>query len=103
MESNPVLGTREEVPVQLSLTDVLIWLLLGLVAGIAAKWLMPGKGPSGWIWTIGLGILGAIVGGFLATHVFGWGGVSGFNLGSLALSIGGAVLILFVYDRVLKK
>src|SRR5438128_1236826 len=34
------------------------WILLGLIAGVIAKWLMPGKGPAGWIWTILLGVVG---------------------------------------------
>jgi len=53
--------------------NILMWILVGLVAGVLAKAIMPGgsKEPSGWILTILLGIAGAFVGGFLATSVLG--------------------------------
>jgi uncharacterized membrane protein YeaQ/YmgE (transglycosylase-associated protein family) len=81
---------------------IVAWLLMGLIAGVLAKLILPGKGPSGWIYTIGLGILGAIVGGFIG-HALGWGTVNDFHPGSIALAVGGSVLVLFVYDRFLKK
>ncbi len=70
------------------------WVLLGLVVGVLAKWIMPGDDPGGFILTILLGIAGAFVGGFLGTQL-GIGDVSGFNLGSLALATGGALLLLW--------
>jgi uncharacterized membrane protein YeaQ/YmgE (transglycosylase-associated protein family) len=82
---------------------ILAWILMGLLAGVVAKWLMPGKGPAGWIWTILLGIAGALVGGFVGTHLLEWGTVDSFNPRSIALAIGGSVLVLFVYDRFLRK
>lgn len=78
------------------------WIVLGLLAGVIAKWLMPGKGPTTWVWTILLGIAGALLGGFIG-HQLGFGDIYTFDLRSLALSVGGAVLVLFVYDRFLKK
>ena len=77
---------------------ILSWILLGLVVGIVAKWIMPGPDPGGVILTILLGIAGAFVGGFLGSLV-GLGSVSGFNLGSLALAVGGAVLLLWGHRR----
>jgi uncharacterized membrane protein YeaQ/YmgE (transglycosylase-associated protein family) len=50
----------------------LYWILLGLVAGTLAKFLVPGRDPSGCIVTIVLGIVGAFLGGFIGTRV-GWG------------------------------
>lgn len=76
----------------------LSWILLGLIVGVLAKWIMPGPDPGGMIVTILLGIAGAFIGGYLAT-VFGLGTVSGFNLGSLAIAVGGALLILWGYRR----
>lgn len=77
---------------------ILSWILLGLIVGALAKWIMPGDDPGGTIITILLGIAGAFVGGFLATLI-GLGTVDGFNLGSLLIAIGGSLLLLWVYRR----
>jgi uncharacterized membrane protein YeaQ/YmgE (transglycosylase-associated protein family) len=81
---------------------IVSWLVLGLIAGVLAKFLMPGKGPSGWIYTIVLGIVGAVVGGLIG-QALNLGSVHEIDLRSIALSVGGAVLVLFVYDRFLRK
>jgi len=75
---------------------ILSWIVLGLVAGLLAKLLMPGKGPAGFIVTILLGIGGALLGGFIGQFL-GFGDVTGFNLVSVALAVGGAVLLLVIY------
>ena len=80
---------------------ILVWIIFGLIAGAIAKLIMPGKDPGGIIVTIVIGILGAVVGGFIATAL-GFGGVSGFNLGSLMIAILGAILLLWLY-RVVKS
>lgn len=80
---------------------LLSWVVLGLVAGIIAKFLMPGKDPGGFVLTIILGIAGAFVGGFIGSKI-GFGTVSGFDLRSLLIAAGGAILLLAVY-RVFKK
>ncbi len=77
------------------------WIVLGLVAGVVAKVIMPGRDPGGLIVTILLGISGALVGGYLGTQL-GFGRVSGLDLRSLAISVGGAVVLLFLY-RMLKR
>jgi uncharacterized membrane protein YeaQ/YmgE (transglycosylase-associated protein family) len=74
---------------------ILSWIVLGLVVGLLAKWVMPGDDPGGLIMTIVLGVAGAFVGGWIATQL-GLGTVSGFNIGSLAIAVGGAVLLLFL-------
>ena len=79
---------------------ILAWILLGLVAGALAKFVMPGQQGGGIILTIVLGVVGALVGGFLGTHVLGFGDISGFDLRSLGIAVGGAVLVLFVYGLV---
>jgi uncharacterized membrane protein YeaQ/YmgE (transglycosylase-associated protein family) len=81
---------------------ILLWVVFGLIAGAIAKFLMPGKAPGGIIMTIILGIVGAVVGGFVGAWL-GLGDVSGFNLGSMALAVGGGVLILFVFGLVNKS
>jgi uncharacterized membrane protein YeaQ/YmgE (transglycosylase-associated protein family) len=78
---------------------VLGWILFGLVAGVIAKLLMPGRDPGGFIVTILLGIAGALVGGFLG-RVLGLYG-EGEGAGML-MSIIGAVILLVLY-RVLMK
>ncbi|HVH18118.1 MAG TPA: GlsB/YeaQ/YmgE family stress response membrane protein [Myxococcota bacterium] len=77
---------------------ILSWILLGLIVGVLAKWIMPGDDPGGTIITILLGIAGAFVGGFLATLI-GLGTVDGFNVGSLLIAIGGSLLLLWVYRK----
>ncbi len=80
---------------------ILSWIIMGLIVGIVAKWIMPGKDGGGIIITILLGIAGAFVGGFLGSLV-GLGSVSGFNIGSFVLAIVGALLLLFVYRKIKK-
>jgi uncharacterized membrane protein YeaQ/YmgE (transglycosylase-associated protein family) len=77
------------------------WILMGLLAGAVAKWLMPGKDPGGCFITIILGIAGGVVGGYLGT-MLGFGKVDGFNLASFGLATTGAALLLFIY-RLIKN
>jgi uncharacterized membrane protein YeaQ/YmgE (transglycosylase-associated protein family) len=77
------------------------WIIMGLIVGVLAKWIIPGKDPGGIIVTICIGIAGAFLGGFIGTFL-GIGDVSGFNLISFILAIGGAILLLILY-RVIKK
>lgn len=77
---------------------ILSWILLGLVAGAIAKWIHPGPDPAGWIATLVIGVVGALVGGFIARGL-GLAAASGFNLWSLIVATGGAVLCLFLYRR----
>ncbi len=75
----------------------LYWILLGLVAGSLAKFLVPGRDPSGCIITILLGIIGAFLGGFIGTRL-GWGTVTAgdFDLRSVALATFGAIVLLLL-------
>jgi uncharacterized membrane protein YeaQ/YmgE (transglycosylase-associated protein family) len=74
---------------------ILAWIILGLLVGVLARFLMPGTQPLGIIGTILLGIVGAVVGGFIGIQM-GWGNVHGFDLRSLGLAILGGVLVLFL-------
>ena len=78
---------------------VLSWIVLGLVAGIIAKCLMPGKDPGGWIVTTLIGIAGAFVGGWLGSRL-GFGGFSGFDARGLVTATGGALVLLIGYRLV---
>lgn len=79
----------------------LVWLGLGIVAGLLAKLVMPGRDPGGFIVTILLGIVGAMLGGFIGTRL-GIGSVTGFNIESVLVATGGAILVLVIY-RVVRK
>ena len=81
---------------------ILLWIVFGLVAGAVAKFIMPGPDPGGWIVTILLGIGGAIVGGMVAT-AFGFGGMTSFDIRSLMVAIGGALILLAGYRLVAKR
>ena len=78
---------------------VLSWIVFGLIAGIIAKWIMPGKENLGVLVTIMLGIVGAVVGGYISTF-FGFGKVDGFNFGSFVVAVIGAIVVLYIYKKV---
>ncbi|CBV42565.1 GlsB/YeaQ/YmgE family stress response membrane protein [Halomonas elongata] len=80
---------------------IISWIIFGLIAGIAAKFLMPGKDGGGIILTCILGIVGAVVGGWVST-LLGMGQVDGFNIGSFVIAIIGALVVLFIYNKVVK-
>ncbi len=81
---------------------IFAWIVLGLVAGALAKWLMPGPDGGGWIVTMVLGIVGAFVGGYLGSMLGLGGATDGLNLGSIVTATVGALVVLFVY-RLVKK
>jgi uncharacterized membrane protein YeaQ/YmgE (transglycosylase-associated protein family) len=74
------------------------WILLGLVAGIFAKWIMPGPDGGGVIVTILLGVAGAFVGGYLGSFI-GIGSVGGLGVTSILTATAGALLLLFLYRQ----
>lgn len=78
---------------------ILSWAILGLVAGLLAKFFMSGNQNLGFFMTIILGIGGALVGGYISTF-FGFGDVTGFNFKSLIISALGAMLIIYIYGKI---
>jgi len=78
---------------------ILTWILVGLVAGIIAKFIMPGRDPGGIIVTILIGIAGGMLGGFIASQL-NLGTMTGFDIRSLVIAVLGALLLLFIYRRV---
>lgn len=89
------------------LYNLISWIIFGLVAGVIAKFLMPGRDPGGCIVTILLGIAGAVVGGYIA-EFFNLAGKSG-QVGDkgflirLAFAVIGAILLLVVYRMIAGK
>jgi uncharacterized membrane protein YeaQ/YmgE (transglycosylase-associated protein family) len=80
---------------------IISWIVLGAIAGFLANMLVGGK--EGLIATIILGIVGAVVGGYLAQAIFNKGDVTGVNIESIVISVVGAIIVLFVYRAVTKN
>ena len=82
----------------------LFWILLGLIAGSLAKFIMPGRDPAGCIFTIVLGVVGAFLGGLIGTRL-GWGKVDAGDLDvrSIAIATFGALVLLGIGRLVLRR
>jgi len=76
------------------------WIVFGLIVGVIAKLLMPGRDPGGFIVTILLGIAGAVLGGFLG-RVLGWYGPD--QSAGFLMSLLGAILLLVIYRKMVVK
>ena len=75
--------------------DLILWLVVGLVAGAIARFLVPGRDPLGWLGTLVLGLIGSLIGGFLGDAVTT--GDQDFSPAGLIGSIVGAIIALIVY------
>jgi len=74
------------------------WIIIGLVAGLLARMLIPGRQPMGWLLTIVLGLVGSLVGGFLSSLIFGSDPMNpGFQASGLIMSTIGAAIVLGLY------
>ena len=74
---------------------LIAWIVLGGIAGLIAKAIMPGRDPGGCIITVIIGIVGALLGGFLATAL-GFGGLSGLDWRSLVIAVIGSFVLLAI-------
>lgn len=81
--------------------SIIAWIVLGLIAGFTASKLI-NKSGEGLLLDIGLGVVGAVVGGWLF-NAFGMVGVSGLNLYSLLVAVLGAVVVLVVYHALVRS
>ncbi len=81
--------------------SIIGFLLLGLVAGFLASLVMKGGG-YGIIGDMVVGVIGALVGGFLSSAIFGWS-VTGFNLPSILIAFVGAVIVIAIYRAVVGR
>ena len=75
------------------------WILVGLVAGVLAKWIMPGRDPGGIIVTILIGIAGGILGGFAASRL----GLGGGNIVNILIATAGAIVLLILYRMLFRS
>jgi uncharacterized membrane protein YeaQ/YmgE (transglycosylase-associated protein family) len=78
---------------------ILSWIVFGLIVGAIAKFLVPGEGPGGLLGDMVVGIVGAVIGGFVYGF-FGHAGVTGFNLGSMVCALIGAIILLAIVRAV---
>jgi uncharacterized membrane protein YeaQ/YmgE (transglycosylase-associated protein family) len=82
---------------------ILAFLILGLIAGAIAKALLPGRQGGGWVITLVIGVVGAILGGWIGSLIFGGGLADFFDLRTWLLSILGAVIVLLIYGAVVSR
>ena len=80
------------------------WLVIGLVAGALARLLMPGRQPMGFLMTMGLGLVGSVVGGVIASAIFGTHPRDpGLDTGGVVMSTIGALIVLALYVAYRKR
>ncbi|MEX8057156.1 GlsB/YeaQ/YmgE family stress response membrane protein [Microbacterium sp. 16-032] len=79
------------------------FLLLGLIAGAIAKLILPGKQGGGWIITLVLGVVGALLGGFLGSVLFNAPLQDFFSLQTWLLAIGGSIIVLLIYGLIVGR
>lgn len=76
------------------------FIILGLIAGVIAKLILPGRQGGGWIATLVLGVIGAVVGGWLAGLIFKIGYQEFWSIQSWLIAIVGALIVLVVWGLV---
>jgi uncharacterized membrane protein YeaQ/YmgE (transglycosylase-associated protein family) len=81
----------------------LAFLLLGLIAGAIAKLILPGKQGGGWLITLLLGVVGALLGGWLGSVLFGVGLEEFWSIQTWLLAIGGAIVVLLIYGLIVNR
>lgn len=79
------------------------WIILGLAAGAIAKLILPGKQGGGWIITLVLGVVGALLGGFLGSVLFNAPLQDFFSIQTWLLAIGGSIIVLLIYGFIVGR
>ena len=82
---------------------ILGWIVLGLIAGAIAKAIKPGQQGGGWIATLLLGIVGALVGGWIGSAIFNVGINQFWSLSTWLLAIGGSLVVLVIWGLLTRK
>lgn len=78
-------------------------IILGLLAGAIARAILPGKQPGGWLATLILGVIGAVLGGWLGSLLFDRGLTEFFDIQTWLLAIVGAIIVLLIYSAVVRR
>jgi uncharacterized membrane protein YeaQ/YmgE (transglycosylase-associated protein family) len=81
---------------------IISWIILGLIAGFIASKILNRTG-SGLILDLVLGMVGAAVGGFIFSGLFGMRGVTGLNIWSIIVSVIGAIVVLWIYEKLIAR
>jgi uncharacterized membrane protein YeaQ/YmgE (transglycosylase-associated protein family) len=87
----------------ISVGAIVVWIVIGLIAGILAKWVMPGPDPGGIVVTALIGIVGAFIGGWVLGLLGLAGSTGGFSLGSVLTATLGAIILLAVYRLLTRR
>jgi uncharacterized membrane protein YeaQ/YmgE (transglycosylase-associated protein family) len=82
---------------------ILGFLILGLIAGAIAKAILPGRQGGGWVITMVLGVVGAILGGWIGSLIFGGGLAEFFDIRTWLLAILGSIIVLLIYGAVTNR
>jgi uncharacterized membrane protein YeaQ/YmgE (transglycosylase-associated protein family) len=82
--------------------SIIGWVILGLIAGFIASKIVNRTG-SGLILDLVLGMVGAAVGGLIFSGLFGMSGVTGLNIWSIIVSVIGAIIVLWIYDKLVAR
>jgi uncharacterized membrane protein YeaQ/YmgE (transglycosylase-associated protein family) len=77
--------------------SIIGWIVLGLIAGAIARLILPGKQAGGWIITLVLGVIGALLGGWLGSLIFDVNIDEFWSLSTWLLAIGGSIIVLLIY------
>jgi uncharacterized membrane protein YeaQ/YmgE (transglycosylase-associated protein family) len=75
---------------------IISWIVVGFIAGILGKLIMPGRDPGGVLLTIVIGMIGALIGGFIV-QLLGGTGLTGFSIWSILVATLGAIILLAIY------
>jgi uncharacterized membrane protein YeaQ/YmgE (transglycosylase-associated protein family) len=75
--------------------SILAWIVVGIIAGWLARMVIPGEGPAGLLGDLVIGVVGAVVGGWIFGY-FGHPGATGVNIGSIVVAFVGAVIVLWL-------
>ncbi|MEV4773966.1 GlsB/YeaQ/YmgE family stress response membrane protein [Microbacterium sp. LTA6] len=81
----------------------LAFIILGLIAGAIAKLILPGRQGGGWLVTLLLGVVGALLGGWIGSMLFGVGLENFWDLSTWLLAIGGAIIVLLIYGLIVGR
>ena len=81
---------------------IISWIIVGLIAGVLGKLVMPGDDPGGFVATLIIGMAGAVVGGFVL-GILGGTGATGFTIWSILVAMLGAIVLLAVYRLVAER